>query len=1391
MNKLTFKCILLWFAFFSPLLSGAQFEIGEIIYTGTKLPYEDEISYFRLLNLDEDPDLEISSSFGMYDDVNGSLDYIAYFSNSALPLPDTYGDLNSDGKLDFFVGEFDRWSENISEAGQAVNLFPDFPIRRHLKVMDFDNDGLDDVFFYDHSADLLVVQKNLGEMEFEPITIHQIPEGISVVSSLIFEDVDLDGDLDIIVEHSEYNDFYDAYLTVLNNPGNLIDGFSSTTINLDYEHIFQYTLYERLVAGDFNGDGYPDLYNPRILLVNDTEGAYQSQPVDPFPTPVYSDIDIWKTYDVNNDGIDEIIRSGNEGEEAYINIFSFDGSGWILANDLSISFDPVNQSGNTNFFIEGFDFIDYNEDGLIDIISDEAGAIYFYAGQGNLGFAEPEVLHHHILPQNYKLVDIDNDSDQDAVLITHSEIFLSRNNGGSFSEPELLKSFFKPYESIAWHSIKAVSFLDINSDAFPDMFVGVKTADGSEIVQCINNQGTFPTETVAVSNIPYLAYSYVGQYDNDGDPGIYYVTEYDGTYSVAYEGGWLQPIELFNSTFRPNYFEPTRVSPNSFVFVSPWGGMAELTWGQNNGFVDFEAIGTGFDLNDRTDMALYDLHSDGDLDVIYNDLDNFGAENNLEYVNNATFGFSNLSSNLIEDFFERTSGGFEMKDMNGDGFLDIVAATSENGDEWNISLRLNDGEDNWEFTHDYLFYDIDGQYQEMNSEFLVTDINGDGDNDALAMIESSSGMNQSKLIYFENTLGEGCTDPEACNFSPYAVEDNGTCCYGICDCMDEDAYNYNPDADCPINNCTYLIAGSVFHDQNGNGMKELEEPGIGMMVIEDELSGNDATSNEDGSFSIIVDQNALLQIQHTDAFPNSTTFSTVQVNDPEDMSFVSFGLSTELSITEAELEIISEWNGYPCDEWVEHEILLHNSGNLPLSGHIDLEVDGLFQSYQEVYTIAEVNDNSFRFLIDSIYPGQSEHIQIKLRTPNADAIGEFLECSSSLEAFYNDELVAVGSDTILTEMTCAYDPNDKQAIPPGYEVPNYILPGTDIEYIVRFQNTGNAPATDVLIQDTISEFLDLSSFSLRSTTHSVMTFIEEETRVINFLFEGIHLPDSTNNEPESHGLVSFYLNTVDGLSPEQEIRNKAFIYFDNNPPIITNEYQHTIFDCGNHLAEFDQSQAGFCLPMDITLTNNNPYIESYSWNLNGLNISSNQSISLQSNTEDLFTLIHSVSNPICEASDTLNIQISLPPEASFQSIDGLLIAPKGYSYQWYLNGEPIAEANESSYMALENGLYSLEIVDENSCSNISDEVEVIVNSISEVENGLLIYPNPANNSLFIKTQLNQIRSIRIINSLGQEVLSRPISSNQVQLDVSGLPSGWYMVEVATENEVQYFKQLIQ
>ncbi|MBC7774872.1 MAG: T9SS type A sorting domain-containing protein [Phycisphaerae bacterium] len=141
----------------------------------------------------------------------------------------------------------------------------------------------------------------------------------------------------------------------------------------------------------------------------------------------------------------------------------------------------------------------------------------------------------------------------------------------------------------------------------------------------------------------------------------------------------------------------------------------------------------------------------------------------------------------------------------------------------------------------------------------------------------------------------------------------------------------------------------------------------------------------------------------------------------------------------------------------------------------------------------------------------------------------------------------------------AYDPNDKQGIPTGYGTEHFIEKNTDIEYMIRFQNTGTDTAFTVVVLDTLQHNLNAASVRIEVASHP-MVFTLLDGGVLRFAFDNILLPDSNVNYAASNGFVKFRVEQKPDLPDGTLLENSAAIYFDFNDAVITNTTFHTIGD---------------------------------------------------------------------------------------------------------------------------------------------------------------------------------------------------------------------------------------
>jgi hypothetical protein len=118
--------------------------------------------------------------------------------------------------------------------------------------------------------------------------------------------------------------------------------------------------------------------------------------------------------------------------------------------------------------------------------------------------------------------------------------------------------------------------------------------------------------------------------------------------------------------------------------------------------------------------------------------------------------------------------------------------------------------------------------------------------------------------------------------------------------------------------------------------------------------------------------------------------------------------------------------------------------------------------------------------------------------------------------------------------TGSFDPND-------IIVNKTVLTTTELstapwlEYIIRFQNTGNDTAFTVKILNPIdTNKLDISSIEFVNASHPVNINWINYQRNMEFKFENILLPDSNTNEPLSHGFRSLSHSTQNNTQRRRE-----------------------------------------------------------------------------------------------------------------------------------------------------------------------------------------------------------------------------------------------------------------
>jgi uncharacterized repeat protein (TIGR01451 family) len=139
-------------------------------------------------------------------------------------------------------------------------------------------------------------------------------------------------------------------------------------------------------------------------------------------------------------------------------------------------------------------------------------------------------------------------------------------------------------------------------------------------------------------------------------------------------------------------------------------------------------------------------------------------------------------------------------------------------------------------------------------------------------------------------------------------------------------------------------------------------------------------------------------------------------------------------------------------------------------------------------------------------------------------------------------------------VTGSFDPNQVTVSPEGF-----ILPCQELTYTVQFENDGNDTAHNIYVLDTLSTNLDPASIIAVSSTDpmNMTVYSSGGYNIAKFDFPGINLPDSSHHG-EANGEFVFKIKALTGLSDGATINNRVGIYFDANPPVMTNQVTNTI-----------------------------------------------------------------------------------------------------------------------------------------------------------------------------------------------------------------------------------------
>lgn len=390
--------------------------------------------------------------------------------------------------------------------------------------------------------------------------------------------------------------------------------------------------------------------------------------------------------------------------------------------------------------------------------------------------------------------------------------------------------------------------------------------------------------------------------------------------------------------------------------------------------------------------------------------------------------------------------------------------------------------------------------------------------------------------------------------------------YGYTDCHVNSYCSFKPGG------TNYVIQGNSRIDSNNNGCDALDIPASNLkFVIDDTIKNESIINNTTGNYLIPVLEGSYKvtpTLENPDYFTVSPSFVNVIFPSMVSPFVQDFCLVPNGSHTDLEINVLPIQPARPGFD-AKYKIIYKNKGNVTQSGSVNFAFDDSTLDFvSSNVTFSSQTTGAIAWDFTNLKPFESKEIEIvlKVNTPTQTPAvnnNDILRYTAKINSANADEIETDNTFELNQTVVGSYDPNDKTCLEGNVIKPELI--GQYVHYMIRFENTGNYPAENIVVKDMI----DLSKFDIAtlvptSSSHSYTTKISDGNKV-EFIFEKIKLPfDDANND----GYIAFKIKTLPTLSVGDSFTNEANIYFDYNFPILTNKATSTFKTLGTKDFDF-------------------------------------------------------------------------------------------------------------------------------------------------------------------------------------------------------------------------------
>ncbi|MDB5281288.1 MAG: hypothetical protein JWO06_363 [Bacteroidota bacterium] len=342
------------------------------------------------------------------------------------------------------------------------------------------------------------------------------------------------------------------------------------------------------------------------------------------------------------------------------------------------------------------------------------------------------------------------------------------------------------------------------------------------------------------------------------------------------------------------------------------------------------------------------------------------------------------------------------------------------------------------------------------------------------------------------------------------------------------------------------FSGNVYYDLNHNGTRDNGEVGLNNVILEGNPTGFYASTDTAGNYNLLTNTigdtiKPIVPSPYGQLSPLSyiLTGSATARN---------FGYYAPPNIPDLQVDITAST---PIRSFFQSDLVLTvtNKGSINQSPVVTLVLDSNFSYISSTPVQSGISGDTLTWNLGNLNLLQRQGIIVTISN-NSD-VGSPITCYAMVTPVNHDSFPADNFAVLQDTVVSSFDPNAKECNLGTRISPQQVQEGTQMDYTIRFQNTGTASAINVKVSDTLSANIDPATLHILSSSHQVRWDLRG-SGIVDFYFDNINLPTSGQDETGSHGFVKYAVKCKPSVSVGEAISNTGYIYFDLNSAIITN-----------------------------------------------------------------------------------------------------------------------------------------------------------------------------------------------------------------------------------------------